>query len=407
MLWAFHGWAQCAGGPVPRAPAIPSGYLQTSGNQIVDANGTPVRIVAVGWNGMNTTNGRLNGIEGPFKGYEENLAQMRSLGFNAVRVSWTDASLRNPSDMATYRRLVRAAGAAGIRIVFDHHQNEGTTSARWACAAQQVNGLWFDLGPGTDGTNGCGDRGTVTADMFRQNSAAFAARWAGDPTVIGFDLNNEPVHPKITWGDGGLLDIHKMAAEVGNAIHDVNPGALIIVEGPFNYRGSFAGTGIAPEGDLTAVRNKPVVLRIPNKVVYSVHEYPKEVSDFPVDSGPAYIRQMNAVWGYLVSENIAPVWIGEMGASMKSPASHAWADTLLLYMKGTAPGGLTLGAGQLGVGGTWWLWGNLDHQNPNGYLQPDGKPRPEQARVVRQMMSGVCPAERPSASTTVGQGEKR
>ncbi len=136
-----------------------------------------------------------------------------------------------------------------------------------------------------------------------------------------------------------------------------------------------------------------MVLRIPNKVVYSVHEYPHEISDFPVDSGPRYIAQMNEAWGYLITENIAPVWIGEMGSSMKSADGKAWADTLLPYMNGKAPGGLRLPKDQLGVSGTWWAWGNLDGQNPDGYLLPDGNPRPEQARIARQMMDEACAAE--------------
>lgn len=224
MLWPSLARPECAAaGIAPRAPVIPSGYLHTAGSEIVDADGHPVRIVAIGWNGMNVTEGRLDGLEGPFRGYEANLAQMRLAGFNTVRVSWTDASLRSSSDMASYHRLVRAAGAAQLRIIFDHHQNEGTKSAGWACAGQQVNGLWFDTGPGTDGTNGCGDKGTVTAEAFQQNSTSFARNWAGNSTVIGFDLDNEPVNRQITWGDGGLLDIHKMATEVGNAIQKVNP----------------------------------------------------------------------------------------------------------------------------------------------------------------------------------------
>ena len=392
MLRPLEGRSQCAGTDEFRsAPELP-GYLHTDGSQIVDSNGNSVRIVSIGWNGMSVVPGQLDGLDGPFKGIEENLAQIRKAGFNAVRISWTDASLRSPQDMATYRQLVRAAGSVGMRIIFDHHQNEGTASAKWACAGQQVNGLWFDRGPGTDGTNGCGDRGTVSAADFQQNSASFAGNWAGNPTVIGFDLDNEPltVPGHINWGEGGPTDIRAMCTNVGNAILAVDPGALIICEGPQNYSGSFAGTGIAPEGDLTAVKSKPVVLDVPNRIVYSVHEYPAEVSDVRIDSGPEYIKRMNSSWGYLVTENIAPVWIGEMGSSMKSVRAEAWADTLLPYMNGRAPGGITLPEGNPGVGGSWWLWGNLDDQNPNGYLLPDGRPRPAQARVVRQMMVAAC-----------------
>ena len=108
---------------------------------------------------------------------------------------------------------------------------------------------------------------------------------------------------------------------------------------------------------------------------------------------------MNHSWGYLISENIAPVWIGEMGASMTNARAEAWADTLLAYMNGKAPGGLTLAAGQPGVSGSWWLWGNLDHDNPNGYLLPDGKPRTRQARVVHQMMTDACTGRKSTSGT--------
>src|SRR5215472_3712785 len=229
MLRPLEGRSQCAGTDEFRsAPELP-GYLHTDGSQIVDSNGNSVRIVSIGWNGMSVVPGQLDGLDGPFKGIEENLAQIRKAGFNAVRISWTDASLRSPQDMATYRQLVRAAGSVRIRIIFDHHQNEGTASAKWACAGQQVNGLWFDRGPGTDGSNGCGDRGTVSAADFQQNSASFAGNWAGNPTVIGFDLDNEPltVPGHINWGEGGPTDIRAMCTNVGNAILAVDPGALI------------------------------------------------------------------------------------------------------------------------------------------------------------------------------------
>ena len=54
-----------------------------------------------------------------------------------------------------------------------------------------------------------------------------------------------------------------------------------------------------------------------------------------------YIDRMNKTWGWLFTENVAPVWIGEMGASMSSAASKAWGQTLLDYMNGKAAGGPT------------------------------------------------------------------
>ena len=155
-----------------------------------------------------------------------------------------------------------------------------------------------------------------------------------------------------------------MYTNVGNALESIDPGVLIICEGPQNYSGSFdGGAGVtAPEGDLTAVATDPVVLSAANggasRVIYSVHEYPDEVSGVTADSGTAAIDRYNAVWGYLETENIAPVWIGEAGSTMSNSDDTAWADTLTAYANGQegASGGPTFAGNQQGVSVTWYSW---------------------------------------------------
>jgi aryl-phospho-beta-D-glucosidase BglC (GH1 family) len=279
--------------------------------------------------------------------------------------------------------FVAECGKIGLKVIFDNHNNEAT-SADWENAAQQKNGLWFDKGPGTDGTDGAGNAGTVTAEKFKADWVAFAKHWAGNATVIGFDLRNEPCgHYKKSppvWGGGGPTDIHAMYQSVGNAILKVDPGALIICEGIINYQ-----TG-AYEGDLSPARRLPVRLSDPKKLVYSVHEYPKEIGGYSgPESGPGYVERMNRTWGWLIHENVAPVWIGEMGASMSSSASQEWGKTLLDYMNGEAEGGPRFKPGQQPVSGDWWAWGNLNGQNPNGCVGDDGKARPEQAPFIERM----------------------
>jgi hypothetical protein len=95
---------------------------------------------------------------------------------------------------------------------------------------------------------------------------------------------------------------------------------------------------------------------------------------------------MNKMWGWLITENVAPVWIGEMGASMSSAASKEWGTTLLAYMNGKAPGGLMLSGDQDDVSGDWWVWGCQDGENPDGCVGNDGKVRPEQAPFIAQML---------------------
>jgi hypothetical protein len=371
-------------GAASSAPALlPAGYLSTHGSQIVGPDGKPVRIASVGVTGMNVVGGRLE-LVGPFKGIESHVAAMKAVGFNCVRVDWINRTLDDPAAMAELDRFVAACKKVGLKVIFDNHNNEAT-SADWENAAQQRNGLWFDTGPGTDGTDGAGNQGTISAAKFQSDWIAFAKRWAGNPTVIGFDLRNEPCgHYKKSppvWGGGGPTDIHAMYESVGNAILAVNPGALIICESVIDYQTD------SYEGDLSVARKLPVRLSRPRKLVYSVHEYPREIGGYKgPESGPGYVERMNRTWGWLVKKNVAPVWIGEMGASMSSASSREWGQALLDYMNGKAEGGPRFSPGQQPISGNWWLWGCLTGQNPNGCLGEDGKPRPEQAPFIRQML---------------------
>src|ERR1019366_1683524 len=169
---------------------LPAGLLSARGSQIVGPDGTPVRAASVGLSGMNMVGGRLQ-LAGPFKGIDGHIAAMRAMGFNCVRVDWIDKTLDDTGAMAQLDAFVGACKKAELKVVFDNHNNEAMP-ADWENAAQQKNGLWFDTGPGTDGTDGAGNKGTVSAAKFQENWVTFARHWAGNPTVIGFDIRNEP-----------------------------------------------------------------------------------------------------------------------------------------------------------------------------------------------------------------------
>ena len=364
------------------AALLPSGYLGTNGSQIVDSTGKRVRISAVALHG----NSRLDQTEivnqdEPIAGLDANMRAIRDAGFNTVTLAWSDASLHN-SNAANYLAGLDAVVAAAkqnlLKVILNHHNDEGV-AGNGNCLAQQANGLWYDSGPGTDGTDGCGTPGTVTQASFLADWKQLATRYKGNSTVIGFDLHNEPLAytGQSTWGDGGVTDIHAMYTTVGNALESIDPGVLIICEGPQNYGGSFAGgAGVkAPEGDLTAVAAHPVVLSDANagraRVIYSIHEYPYSVALIDPDSGIGAINRYNAVWGYLVSQDIAPVWIGEAGAPMSSSDDTAWANTLTSYVNGQegANGGPTFEGTEQGVSVTYYVW---DTQGL-GALDSDGK----------------------------------
>ncbi|MGE4047835.1 MAG: carbohydrate-binding domain-containing protein [Acetobacteraceae bacterium] len=371
---------------------LSSGYLSTKGNQIVDANGNAVRIASVGWNQI------YSNVIGDIS---QNVKAMKEAGFNTIRVSWVNATMAN--DLRTIDQVVAAAKTYGLKVILDNHTNEaGTAGDGWG--AQQQNGLWYDVGGVSDGTNGAGVRGTVTDAKFLSDWVAVANHFKGNDTVIGFDIRNEPLAygGMCTWGDGNInTDIRLMYQRVGNAIQAVDAGKLIICEGPQNYNSSFAGTGPAPWGDLSLAGSKPVTLNVANKVVYSVHDYPRYVmgGSHP-ESGDQKVAMMNKAWGYLVTQNIAPVWIGEMGANFDGSyaneniaGSKAWAQTLLDYMNGKLGhlGGPTFKAGEQGIGGDWWAWGYLNGQQLNGTLNANGSFRSVQQEYWSQMVMQSVP----------------
>jgi aryl-phospho-beta-D-glucosidase BglC (GH1 family) len=302
--------------------------------------------------------------------------------------------------MADFDRLVASCKRHGLKVILCHHNDEATAKD-WGNAAQQTNGLWFDKGPGTDGSDDAigKPKGTISSEKFLQDWVTIAKRYAGDSTVIGFDLDNEPhaldksPHGNESngenWGEGGPGDIWAMFTNVGNAIQKVNPGALIICEGPALNRDT--KSPLCWMMDLTRVPTKPVVLHIPRKVVYSVHEYP----NLPLanDSGPAYIKRLNTSWGFLVKRNIAPVWIGEMGESMDKAHDDvsikrqiAWGRTLLAYMNGAAPDGPRFSRNQQSISGDWWWWNYVPDEIPDGCLTKDGRLNPAQKPFIDQML---------------------
>jgi aryl-phospho-beta-D-glucosidase BglC (GH1 family) len=370
---------------------LPAGWLHTNGNQILGPDNAPVRIAAIGWNGGD---GGRHVPEGLYTvNYRRTMDSMKDLGFNTIRLPWCDQWLgahandplpvfpgnpsidykRNPdlrglTALQINDRIVAYAGQIGLKIIFDHHNNE-------CKGGQQTNGLWYD--------------DNVSAATFEANWLSLAHRYKGNPTIIGYDLDNEPLEAA-GWGVGGANDWHAEAQKLGRLLQAVDPGPLIIVEGPqtYNPRPNMPRRG--PEGNLEGVRTHPVVLSIPNKLVYSVHEYPPSVADIHVNREPALlVPHMNRVWGFVVRDNIAPVWIGEMGSSMQTPVDASWAETMVRYLNGgyADQGGPVVEPGQQGIGWDWWSWGHLDGWVPDGVLADwDGRPRPRQYAIVSRML---------------------
>src|SRR5208283_2588349 len=264
---------------------LPNGWFSTKGSQVVDERGSPVRIASVGLPGFDGTDGALCFMR--YVNYQTTLRGAVSDGFNTVRIAWCDLTLNAPpkpdaidyhlnpdlkglSSIEVLDKVVDYAGTIGLRVILDHHTNDGGEHG-WG--GQQTNGLWFDKGPGSDGTDGSGNPGTITAEKFQENTLGLVKRYRNNSTVIGYDLDNEPLSHgaggvSLNWGQGGPTDIWKKYTDLGNAILALNPKLLIICEGPEGTANTGNGlAGIGPEGDLSAVGGiggvpvKPVILK--------------------------------------------------------------------------------------------------------------------------------------------------
>ncbi len=291
--------------------------LSTSGRFIIDAKGTRVRLAGVNWYGANEDFGLPPGLD---RVNRRTLAKtIAGFEFNCVRFPFSlwmteqtapvpaqylaaNADLTGSTPMQVYDACVKALTDEGLIVIPNCH----LLSAGWCCSATDNNGLWFN--------------DDWPAAKFFSAWQAIATRYASNPLVAAMDIKNEPrpatVGGKVlnpSWGTGDQADFAAMYTQAGNLIHAVNPHPLIICE------------GLSYACDLTGVASHPVKLEQPGKVVYSMHDYswfhPKS------QSAAAYAAKMNKAGGYLLSEKIAPLWIGEFGNDMGSLANFGLAPS--------------------------------------------------------------------------------
>jgi len=337
------------GGATVAAPVHSCGPLHAAGAQLENAQDEPIALSGVNWFGFETQTFAPHGLD--VRNYQDMLTQMAHLGFNTLRLPYSNQlfdpasvpsginytlnpDLRGLQGLALVDKIVAGARRAGLCVILDQHRPD----------AYAQSDLWYTA--------------QVSEARWIHDWVMLALHYKGTPAVIGADLHNEP-HGAATWGDGNLATDWRLAAErAGNAILAVNPHWLIAVEGIETYRGDAYWWG----GNLEGAKQYPVRLSHPQQLVYSAHDYGPDIYEQSWFQSPTFPKNLPTVWqthwGYLQTEHLAPVYLGEFGGSMVNSAEAAWQTTLVSYLS------------QHRISYTYWCW-NPDSGDTGGILKRD------------------------------------
>lgn len=341
--------ANLATSPCAEAPDF--SWLHTRGMWIKDDHNCKVRLEGVTWYGMESLFHVPAGLD--FRSYKHILLEIKDLGFNSVRIPLTDRlvahNLRIHVDghvakdqellglhpLAVLDRIVAAAQQLHLFVILDNHQS---TDRRVAVNPGVGDALWTAKGY---------PESTWIHDWVklakRYDTGHFCGRVAcgNEPTVIGFDLRNEPhtappgpwtlkayLTQGSTWGRypsslwSASTDWPSAATRCANAILAINPHILMIVEGVQLYPDRTQPGGVDQYwwgSILRGVRNDPVRLSVPHQLVYSTHEWGpwkyRSRQFFGRVSYKSLSRLFNRQWGFILHRKDhalrAPIWLGE------------------------------------------------------------------------------------------------
>jgi len=330
--------------------------LSTKGSEIIDATGKSVLLRGVNWFGIETDKHAPHGLWK--RDYKEMLSQIKSLGYNMIRLPYAVQSLRasevsgidfsigtnqelyDKSPLEVMDEIIQEAERQELLILLDSHRLND----------QRIPELWYGDG--------------FTEEDWLDTWKMLAQRYQNQANVIGADLKNEP-HGRASWGTDDQETDWRLAAErAGNAILEINPHWLIVVEGVEN---NVPGQKLAKHwmgSNLEGVRNSGVRLSHPQQLVYSIHEYGPGVFNQPWFSEPSFPENLynrwETGWHYIATEGMAPVWIGEFGGRQTDDNSPEgiWQRQFVDYIR------------QQDLGFAYWSW-NPNSTDTGGLLQDD------------------------------------
>lgn len=333
--------------------------LKTHGAGIYDRAGEKFQLHSVNWYGPHMERQVVEGLE--HQKLPDIVKLIKEAGFNSVRLPFSNQMLRDHqpvspewlaanedliglSPLEVFDKTIEALTQEGLAVILNNH----TTYSEWCCNYDR-NGLWF--------SEGLNLPFPFSTQDWEQDFLMLVDRYRDNPLVVGMDLRNEvrtmpayaPVIPRSpNWGHGGKTDWYLASKTLGNKILAKNPDLLIIVEG-INWTGlvPILGSGFRPT--ISGVKDKPIHLQVPQKLVYAAHNYsytgPRHPGKSEWAKGPSYSEMtpsefkdvIDFEWNFVTKASqyyTAPVWISEFGlAPDANEQDSLWFKNLLQILK--------------------------------------------------------------------------
>ncbi len=326
---------------------------QVEEGQILNDKTEQIQLRGVNWFGFETENYVAHGLWA--RSWSDMIAQMQTLGFNAVRLPFCPATLKgqtpnsidyskNPdleglNSLEILDKVMAEFERQQIYVLLDHHRPD--------CKA--ISELWY-----TDSYS--------EADWI-EDLNFIVKRYANNPYLLGIDLKNEP-HGKATWGTNDNTDWRRAAERAASSLMQHNDKILFFVEGVGENPDCSSDTAHWWGGNLEPMRCYP--LAIPkNRLVLSPHVYGPDVFAQDYFNQPDFPINMPAIWdqhfGFLLEQGYAVIF-GEFGGRYGhggKPEDVTWQNALVAYMRDKGMANYF-----------YWSW-NPNSGDTGGILQDD------------------------------------
>ena len=374
-------------------------WLHAVGSRLYDMNGNEVWLTGANWFGFNCSENCAHSLYAA--DVDDMLQTIADHGINVLRLpisttllkSWMDgkphavssvqASYTPPEDVVGEDGKVTPAGYY-TNINKDFVESDGKTVKNsmeiFDIIMQKCKkyGLkaFIDIHSPDENNSGhdyelwYGKAGISSKD-WQDTLVWLAKKYANDDTLLGYDLKNEPHGKRGYTGNTCPSTIAKWdnstdennwayaATKCAEAILDVNPNALIFIEGieqyPITEKGYTFDTPDVWEpkteddkkwygawwgGNLRGAKDYPIKMSTPerqSKIVYSPHDYGPSVYaqtwfDKNFTTQTLLDDYWYDTWAYINDQDIAPLLIGEWGGFVDGTKNQKWMELLADYM---------------------------------------------------------------------------